>query len=219
MRVIDLSHPFDPALFPAKHGESAPLDIRPVRTIEANGVNTRDIAFNDHIGTHVDAPLHLVPDGRSIDQLPLDAFYGTAVVLDIPKGPNGGVTVHDLESATPRIERGDIVVICSGWGHKLTEPNYASHHPYLTDAAARWLLDRGVRMVGMDVQSIDLPHSLREKGFRYTSLRTVLEGGVPAVMNLTNLESILGKRVTLFALPIAFTGSEGAPARVVAILD
>ena len=219
MKLVDLSHPFDPALFPPKHGEPPPLATRPVRTIDANGVNTREIAFNDHIGTHVDAPLHLVPGGKSIDQLPLDAFYGTAVVLDIPKGPNGGVTVSDLESAGPPIEPGDIVVICSGWGRKLMERDYASHHPYLTDEGARWLVERGVRMVGMDVQSIDLPHSLREKGFRYTSLRTVLEAGIPAVMNLTNLEPILSKRVTLFALPIEFTGSEGAPARVVAMVD
>lgn len=219
MKVVDLSHPFDPALYPAKHGEPPPLEIRAVRTIEANGVNTREISFNDHIGTHVDAPLHLVPGGKSIDQLPLDAFYGTAVVLDIPKGPNGGVTAPDLEAARPKIERGDIVVICSGWGRKLAEPDYASHHPYVTDEGARWLVDRGVRMVGMDVQSIDLPHSMREKGFRYTSLRTVLEAGIPALMNLTNLEPVLSKRVTLFALPIAFAGSEGAPARVVAMLD
>lgn len=219
MKVVDLSHAFDPALYPAKHGEPAPLEIKPVRTIEANGVNTRDICFNDHIGTHVDAPLHLVPGGRSIDQLPLESFYGTAVVLDIPKGPNGGVTADDLDAAQPKIERGDIVVICSGWGDKHTEPNYASHHPYLTDEGARWLVEKGVRMVGMDVQSIDLPHSLREKGFRYTSLRTVLESGVPALMNVTNLEPVLRMRVTLFALPIEFTGSDGAPARVVAILD
>lgn len=219
MKLVDLSHPFDPVLYPAKYGEPAPLEIRAIRTIEANGVNTRDITFNDHIGTHVDAPLHLVPGGRSVDQLPLDAFYGTAVVLDIPKGPNGGVTVEDLAAAQPKIERGDIVVICSGWGRKLTEPDYGTHHPYLTDDGARWLVAKGVRMVGMDVQSIDLPHSLREKGFRYTSLRTVLEGGIPALMNLTNLEPVLRTRVTLFALPIAFTGSEGAPARVVAILD
>jgi kynurenine formamidase len=219
VKLIDLSHPFDPALFPPKHGAFAPLQIRPVRTIAEDGVNTRLIAFDNHIGTHIDAPLHLVAGGKSIGELPLESFYGTAVVLDIPKGPNGGVSAADLESATPRIETGDIVVIASGWSHKLTDSDYASHHPYLTNEGAAWLVAKRIRMVGMDVQSVDLPHSLREKGFSYTSLRTLLKHGIPALMNLTNLAPLVGRRVTLLALPINFVEAEGAPARVVALVD
>ena len=220
MRLIDLSHPFDPKLYPRKpNDKSAPLEIRTVKTAEEHGVSMREIAFGNHIGTHLDAPLHLVMGGESVDQLPLDTFWGPAVVLDIPKGPNGGVGPDDLEAAEPSIEHGDIVVICSGWSQKLTEPEYASHHPYLTDDGARWLVAQGVKMVGMDVQSVDLPHSLRPAGFAYTSLRTLLENRVPALLNLTNLEPVLGHRVTLFALPIGFTGADGAPARVVAEVD
>ena len=218
MKLVDLSHPFDPRLYPPRPGRPPQLELKASSTIEANGVNGREITFNDHIGTHIDAPLHLVPDAKAIDELPLETYYGTAVVLDIPKGPNGGVTVADLEAARPRIERGDIVVISCGWSGKLTDPEYASHHPYVSDEAARWLVAKGVKMVAMDVQSIDLPHSLREKGFRYTSLRTLLEAGIPALLNVTNLASLHGTRVTLLALPIAFTGSEGAPARVAAVV-
>lgn len=218
MKLIDLSHPYDPALFPTKH-DSPSLEIRKVRTVEANGVNTCLITFDDHIGTHVDSPLHLVAEGSSVDEMPLDRFYGTAVVLDIPKGPNEAVTEEDLERARPAIEQGDIVVIRCGWGDRLSRPEYASHHPYLTEGAASWLVKRRVRLVGMDVQSVDLPHSLRQSGFRYTSLRVLLENGIPAILNLKHLEQLVGRRVTIFALPINFRGAEGAPARVVALVD
>lgn len=217
MRLLDLSHPFDPALYARK--ERPELEIRPLKTVAANGVSTLEITFGTHIGTHVDAPCHLVEGGASVDMLPLDTFHGTSVVLDIPKGPNGGVSWADLAAAQPAVARGDIVLIRSGWGDKLTDPTYPTHHPYLTVDGAEWLVATGVRMVGMDVQSVDLPHSLREMGFRYTSLRVLLEHGIPALHNLRGLEAVCGRRITVFALPIGFRGVDGAPVRVVAALD
>jgi kynurenine formamidase len=217
MKLFDLSHPFD--VNGPVNKKKDELLVRTLKTVEANGVNTREIAFNNHIGTHVDAPLHLIAGGASIDQLPLDVFYGTAVVLDIPLGPNGAVARADLERSEPAVKRGDIVVICTGWGEKISNSDYASHHPFLTEDGAEWLVSVGARMVGMDVQSVDLPHSLRKPDFAYTSLRILLKNGVPALHNLTNLEPLRRRRVKLFALPINFVGADGAPARVVAQID
>ncbi len=220
MKLVDLSHPFDPRLFPAR--PTAPgvtLEIRRRRTIERDGVNACEIAFDGHVGTHIDAPRHLDEAGSAIDELPLEALYGPGVVLDLPRGPNGAVTAADLASATPPVGSGDIVLIRTGWARRLSEPAYASHHPYLGEDAATWLAERRARLVGMDVQSVDLPHSLRAPGFRYTSLRTLLEHGIPVALNLTNLEAVAGRRVTVLALPIAFTGADGSPARVVALID
>jgi len=223
MKLVDLSHPFDPALHAAKAGEAkaaqVDLEIRRMRTVEEHGVNTLQITFGNHIGTHLDAPLHLIGGGRSVDELPLELFYGTTVVLDIQKGPNGAVSRGDLEAAQPAIRENDIVLVCTGWGDKLAAPNYASHHPYLTIDGAQWLAERRVRMVGMDVQSVDLPHSLRTAGFRYTSLRVLLEHGIPAIHNLTRLEAVAGRRVTLSCFPINFRGADGSPARVVAHVE
>jgi kynurenine formamidase len=215
MKLLDLSHPFDSS----PQGGKMDLEIRAVRTVEEHGVNTCQIAFGNHAGTHIDAPLHLIAGGASVDQIPLERFYGPAVVLDIEKGPNGAVGRAELEKAEPRVETGDIVVIYTGWGSKLTSPDYASHHPYLTEDGAEWLVGKGVRMVGMDVQSVDLPHSLRGKDFKYTSLRILLKSGIPAIHNLTNLERIKGHRVVILSLPINFRGVDGSPARVVAQVD
>jgi kynurenine formamidase len=217
MKLVDLSHPFDPD-GPVNKKKNQ-LEIRTVKTVEGDGVNTREIMFDNHIGTHVDAPLHLIAGGASVDQLPLDVFCGTAIVLDIPCGQNGAIGRAEMENAGQEIRRGDIVVVHTGWGDKIGDSDYASHHPYLTEDGAEWLAEKGVRMVGMDVQSVELPHSLRQKNFRYTSLRILLTHGIPAIHNLTNLEQIKNRRVKIFALPINFRGADGAPARVVAELE
>ncbi len=219
MKLVDLSHPFDPVAHAAKPDKKMELAIKTTKTVHDHGVKTLEITFGNHLGTHVDSPAHLIAGGKSLDEMPLEAFYGSAVVLNIPKGPNDGVSAADLKAASPKVEKGDIVVICCGWGDKDAAENYASHHPYLTEDGAEWLVKKGVRMVGMDVQSLDLPHSLRKEGFAYTSLRTLLKNGIPAIHNLTNLEVVAGSRVMLFSLPINFRGADGSPARVVAQVD
>jgi len=217
--LVDLSYPFDPGLFPNQPGKPVNLEIRPINTLECSGVNTLEITLGNHIGTHIDAPLHLIDGGDSIDRLPLETFYGPAVVVDVPKGLNEAIEPGDLESAEPSVGAGDIALICTGWGGRVTEAAYASHHPYLTEAAAAWLVARDVRMVGIDVQSVDLPHSLRPQGFRYTSLRVLLTHGIPVVHSLTRLEEIRGRRVTLICMPIIFRGADGVPVRAVAHVD
>lgn len=169
MKLLDLSHVFDPNGPVNKKKDE--LEIRTLKTVEGHGVNTREIQFNNHIGTHVDAPLHLIAGGASVDKVSFDTWYGSAVILDIPCGQNGAVGKAEMERAKPEVKNGDIVVVCTGWGNKIGNSDYASHHPYLTEDGARWLAEKGVKMVGMDVQSVDLPHSLRQKDFRYTSLR------------------------------------------------
>lgn len=219
MKLIDLSHPFDPALYHKRPDQQAELDIRSVKTLEEHHINSLKITIGNHVGTHIDSPLHLVEGGASIADLPLERFYGSAAILDIPKGPNSGVSAADLEAAQPTVEPGDIVIIATGWGDLISEPRYASHHPFLTEDGARWLVDYSPRLVGMDVQSVDLPHALRPPGFAYTSLRILLEHGVPTLHSVTNLGRISGMRLMVSAFPIAFADADGAPARVVAQLN
>lgn len=217
MRLVDLSHPFEAA--GADGSKRMEMAMQPLKSVHEHGVTTHEITFFNHAGTHVDAPAHLIHGGKTVDRMPLDAFYGPGVVLDIPLGPNGAVGKAELEKATPEVKPGDAVFICTGWGDKIYAPDYASHHPYLTEDGAAWLVAKRARMVGMDVQSVDLPHSLRTKDFKYTSLRILLKAGIPAVHNLCRLEEVRGKRAKLLALPINFLGADGSPARVVAEVD
>ncbi|MFC2066430.1 cyclase family protein [Chloroflexota bacterium] len=217
MKLVDLTRPFVAGGMHPK--PQMDIEMTAVRTIEKDGMNILRICFGNHIGTHLDGPKHIIPGGKSLDELPLESFYGTGVVLDLRRGPNEAITARDLESAKPTIEKGDVVLLNTGWSAKFGTTDYRQNHPYLGVDAAAWLVEKNVRMVGIDTTSLDLPHSLRKEGFTHGALRTLLENSIPAIHNLTNLEAVVGKRAIIMALPIKFSGSDGSPARVVAQVD
>jgi arylformamidase len=222
MRLIDLSFQFYQDMDRRPKFPEIKVELRTIRTIDKYGVNGMQIEFYTHTGTHIDAPGHIIQGAKTIDQLPLESFYGTGVVLNIPKGANGAVSRDDLESAQPPIERGDIVLLHTGWRAECNSPDYSQHHPYLSEDGATFLVEKGVRMVGIDTRSVDLPDSLSGgagKGLTFTSLRVLLQHTIPVIHRLANLELILGRRVTVMAFPINFRGADGSPARVVALVD
>ncbi len=219
MKLVDLSLTMYTGMYRVESHPELDLEIKQARTVEGGGSNVLRICFGNHIGTHVDGPKHLIAGGESIDELPLESFYGTGVVLNLPKGPDQGISPADLAAARPAVKKGDIVLLCTGWGAKSGTPDYPLHHAYLTEDGAKWLIDEGVRMVGIDAPSHDLPHSLRKADFKYTTLFTLLKHRVLVIHNLVNLETVAARRLNIMAIPIKFRGVDGSPARVVAQID
>ena len=103
MKLIDLSYPFDATLFGDRHDQRSEIDLQAIKTVESSGVSTMRVTLGTHVGTHIDAPSHLIAEGATIDGLSLDRFHGDAVVLDIPKGPNGAISASDLAVAAPTV--------------------------------------------------------------------------------------------------------------------
>ena len=109
----------------------------------------------EHVGTHVDAPLHIKDGGDSVDQLSLDWFCGKAVCLDLRHIPDlGTIDVDELERAEEKsgVEIGEhIVLMCSGF-HARHWPNreIVTMNPGLTYEASAWLADRGSRVHGVE---------------------------------------------------------------------
>lgn len=178
------------------------------------------VAVAEHVGTHVDAPLHVKPDGASIDQLPLDLFTGPAVCLDLRHiPPRGDIDVADLEAAEQaagvRVD-GHIVLLCTG--HHLRtwpRPEAFTENPALTAAATHWLADRGSRLHGIDAASTD-----RIGDALFTSHRVCRDRGIVHVEWLANLELLIGAgEFTFWALPIPYQGMTGSQVRAVAELQ
>jgi len=220
MRLIDLSQVFRPGMMSGAADEAPEIAvrIRGVRSVDRDGINGVEITFGNHAGTHIDAPLHVVPGGGTVASLELSRLFGPAVALDVRKGDDAPITVSDLER-DGAIREGDIVLFETGWSDYAGTPRYQHHHPYVDQDAARWLVRRGVRAVGIDASSLDVPRAIRPPGFRHDTLRIILGAGIPAIHGLANLAAIRGRRCTAAAFPIVFDGSDGGPARVVAMLD
>ena len=214
MHWIDLAHPYDEAMTHIPAG--GPPCIRNIFDIERDPFNLQELRLVSHLGTHVDAPMHFIKGGRTIDTYALDDLGGEGWVLPISRGPNEPITVKDLEATGAKVEQGQIVLLATGWDRKFSTPDYHTH-PYLSDEAARWLLDRRVKMVGVDFFSADLPVPRRPKDFDWPVHHLLLGNGILIAENLANLTAVAGRRLTIGAFPLKIKGGDGAPARIFAL--
>jgi kynurenine formamidase len=162
------------------------------------------LSLGTHTGTHVDAPAHVVPDGPTVDELPLELFAGPAVVLDVRGFPAVG---PDLLGAAAGAR---IVLLRTGWDEQAGTPA-EFEHPHLTPAAARFLRSSGVRTVGIDAASVDGPGTLAA---HRVLLGDRADPGV-VVENLRGLGELPG-RVEFAAFAWALTRGDGSPVRAVA---
>ncbi|HSK28772.1 MAG TPA: cyclase family protein, partial [Candidatus Limnocylindria bacterium] len=150
-----------------------------------------------------------------IEELPLDAFIGTGAVIGVTKKGGEEVTANDLASSGVTVNRGDILMLYTGWDEKFDSPDY-NLHPYLSVDAAEWMVEKGIKMLGIDCITVDLPTPLRPKGFDFPVHRTLLGNEVLIAENVTNLGTIVGKRTRILALPLRVKGSDAGHARIVA---
>ena len=123
-----------------------------------SGVLTQRITTVMHSGTHIDAPGHVVEGTPFMDEVPLPHFFGTGVVVSIPKQRWGVISADDLEKATPKIQPGDIVIVNTGWHHHYGDNQlYYGYSPGFYKEAGEWFAAKKVKMVGTDTQALDHP--------------------------------------------------------------
>jgi len=214
MRWIDLAHPYQEGM--THPPVAGPPCIETVLQVGRDPYNLQRFTFVTHLGTHVDAPLHFVSGGRTIDSYDLGELGGTGWVLRVEKAPNQPITVRDLEATGAQVERDQIVLIATGWDVKFATDDYHTH-PYLSEDAARWLLDRRVKLVGVDCFSADMPVPLRPKGFDWPVHHLLLGHGILIAENLANLTVVAGRKLLIGAFPLKIRGGDGAPARIFAL--
>ena len=177
-----------------------------------------DVQITTHTGTHVDGTWHFNKQGKRIDQLPLEAFMGTGVVLDFRHlGDCAAITGEDLEKAEPRIEEGDILIINTGRHTQFGTKEYGTLHPGLDgNAVERFLVERKIKMIGMDTICVE-PGSEQDHWDHPLHRVCLIENEIPLMENLGGeIDEITGKRCFVMALPIRLKADSG-PARVVAL--
>jgi arylformamidase len=213
--LIDLTQPYRDGMFSQRL--FPPVKVQRCIRIEESHVNVTCLDVCVHHGTHIDAPLHFIPDGRSADQLTLEEVSGPAVGLEVKRGPGEEISARDLEAQKQRVERGDIVFIHTGWGPYFTaDTERYELHPYLGVDAAEWLLERQVKLVALDVPTPDMPEPVRKPGFDWPVHHLLLGGGTLIAEHLNHLELVAGLRFRAFAFPLPIVGADGSPVRFVA---
>ncbi|WP_166789787.1 MULTISPECIES: cyclase family protein [unclassified Cryobacterium] len=210
---IDLSQPLFPGMPGAKpHGEFEHWTDH-VATPNPIHIRITHVKMAAHMGTHIDAAAHFMPDGKVIDGYPTSHFVGEGVVLDIQREGVSPIDVDDIKMAGPPIREGDIVLIYTGYASRFgTEDIHSSGHPYITEEAAHWLVAKGVRLFGMDVFTPDLPDGFRPDGFDWPVHQILLGHDTLIIENLgPGLAKVAGHRVEVLAVPIRVHDSDAGP--------
>jgi len=219
--IIDLTLPVYTGMsIPPANRENSPKVIVENRVnIGERGINVSYYQQGIHAGTHLDSPLHIIPGGTPIDELPLSHFMGPGYCIDCTEvKPNEPVTAAMLEKAAAEITPGMIVLLHTGWSDKMFgTDDYWMQSPYLGEDAAQWLVDRGAKVAGFDFFQ-DVGAKSRElHPENFIVHRILLGNGFLNIEHLTNLGAVVNTHFDLIALPLKLKGCEGSPTRVVAL--
>jgi kynurenine formamidase len=184
------------------------------------------VVVNDHVGTHCDARRHIVPDAGGADTIPLDWCVSDGVLLDFRSAESGhGITAVEVQAELQRIgyepKERDIVLIHTGAGAYNTEERYRTDHPGMTAEATKWLIELGVRMMGIDAITFDPPvWAMFERKQFWEAHRVMWEHEYWHLENLMNLEQIGRPHgFQLCVLPVKWVGTTAAPVRAIAIVE
>lgn len=189
-----------------------PVEVEPwARLADGDPANVSALRLGSHTGTHVDPPAHFLAGGATVDHLPLDVLVGPATVVDL-RGVAGLVEERHLDAAFPPgpVDRALLRTDNSArWAERpATVPD---DYVALSEGAARWLVERGVRLVGFDFLSVDAAGAAR-----FPVHRTLLSAGVVLVEGL-DLSGAGAGDYLLACLPLKLVGGDGAPARCVLV--
>jgi len=203
--IIDFTHTLKNGItvFP---GSSTP-SFNQIHNIPENGFAQIAIDMCTHMGTHIDAPAHILLNTKTLDQFPLDKFIGPAYTIDC--STEKGITLEFLKSKENEISQADFLLFYSGWQNKWNSEAYLSDFPTLTTEATEWLLQFNLKALGFDYISIDDVDSKELPNHRLVLAKEIL-----IIENMNNLDQILEKPFELNCIPMKIENADGAPVRV-----
>ncbi|MDB5296269.1 MAG: Kynurenine formamidase [Phycisphaerales bacterium] len=213
MRLIDLSQPVYAGCPNCPAHPPVRSDL--IATHAVDGWQCELLTLTNHTGSHVDAPLHKVAGGASLDDLPLSTWVGPAWIADLrDSAADRPITGDVLAAALPAdLPAGAIVLLATGWGDRRAATDEWRHHsPFVHPDGARWLVERRVRGVGID------HYSIGGFGPLNADTHTVLLGnGVWVVEELKFPPEVFALPAPLkfWSLPVNLAGHTGAFCRPV----
>ncbi len=216
-RIIDLTYPIHEGMTTYPTHWHPMVEISQLGRHGIENRETRKLVLGTHTGTHCDAPAHFVPGGGTVDDLPLEVLIGPAVVVDLSdSAPKQEISAAQLEARIGD-RRPERVLLRYDWSDRWGRMDYYSDNPYLAGEAAQWLVDRGVRLVGMDTATPDDPERGLHNPPDSPNHKIFLEAGVVLVEYICNLRELSRDEVELIVLPLKIRDGDGSPVRCVAM--
>ena len=210
-RIVDLTQIIEPTGPDAQrkfviHKHDALMEIPGNVRPEGEWYIMSNVELMDHIGTHIEVPLHCLKEGADLAEVPVEQFVGDAAILDLTGAEaEGGVTLEQVQAAAKAaggIREGDIVFCRMG---KTT---------YFSTASLQWLVEQGIKLIGVDSGGVELAHDETHANVNHLLL---FRAGISVIENLAHMDQLTQSRVKAYALPVPVRGLDAFPLRVIAI--
>ena len=205
MKIIDISWPISEAITGYKDRKTVTFETK--KTMEQYGVRESTIHLDSHTGTHVDAPSHFLPGGRTIDSVALASLVGAAQVIDCI-GISEKITSDFLR--TQSIRENDIILFKTMNSQKYATENFDPNFIYLDSTGADYLAEKKVKAVGIDYLGIERNQT------GHTTHWALMHHDITIIEGL-RLGHVQSGKYEFICLPLAVIGLEAAPARAILI--
>jgi arylformamidase len=203
MKLIDITVPVEAAV-PVYPGNT-PFSLEAIKRVaRGDSSNVSTIHMSAHSGTHVDAPRHFFDDGPGVEGLPLEMLMGRARVIELTT--RRGIVPEDFAGLDLSEDVRLLIKTANSrlWG----SPEFHTDYVGVTEAGAKFLVERGIKVVGVDYLSVE---QFKTPG---APAHHVLLGSGTIVIEGLNLRDVEPGIYDLICLPLRIVGSDGAPARV-----
>ncbi len=205
MRIVDLTHPISgdtPVYFPW-HPKT---EVSKTANFQDHRCEVTRLTIGTHSGTHIDAPSHVLEGMPTIDQYDPRLWFVDAQVLDFtPRGPRQEITPDELRMKVKR--RGIGIVVKTGWDVQFGKEEYYKTYPPISSQAAEFLASMEIPVLAADTPfTLDVHYILLKKG-------------IPLITNLNNTTQLREGMIKLISAPLLIKGGDGAPARVLAVIE
>ena len=203
MKYIDLSYDIKNEM-PVYPGDME-LNLSKEKDYDKDEFNLYTVSTSMHVGTHIDAPLHMGKNKKFISEYSIDKFIGNAVLLDV----RGEKVIGIKDDYYRDIKENDIVLLFTGWDSFYGKKEYYTNHPVISEELAELLIKKKIKMLGMDMPSPD--------NGEFEIHKKLFENEIFILENLTNLNKLLyNEEIQIFAQPLKIQG-EASLVRAIAV--
>jgi kynurenine formamidase len=195
---------------PVYPGTESPRIVA-TNTVEKHGFKEHLVTMVTHTGTHIDAPSHMMLDGKNLDDMDISSFHGKALLIDCQDCVGGRIGVEKIRQYETQLKTVDFVIFNTGWSKKWNTDAYFSDFPTPSVEAAQYLVNFNLKGIGVDAISIDpiVP-------IDFSVHHIILGKGMISIENLTALDELSTEIFTLSVFPLKLKEADGSAVRAVA---
>jgi len=204
-KIYDISILIHPEMVVYKGDPAVKIDVHN-KIVDNKGANTSLIHFGSHTGTHIDAPNHFINDGKTTDIVDLSKFIGECKVFEIMNTD----CIKKEHIIKLDIQKDDIILFKTDNKTIITKNDFYTDHVYINHDAAEYLVEIGVKTVGIDYLSVEQYQSTSK-----FSTHKLLLGNDICIIEGLNLSEIREGKYFISALPLKFLDGNGSPVRAV----